>query len=438
MGVRDRLLLSLGQLNFFYPDRLGPGYVSYRSFLAKFYHGYDPSDRLLSVVNSAIESVPYYMRLEVGRLSSISEFESRVGFVDKDTVMERHSDFLLPRTPERKIIRGTTGGTSGKPLDLVIPRDRYIVELNTIHSMWRNAGWNGQFRAVLRNSQLGGDLCRVDPVQKQVIFDGFNVTPEYYERVYNFMRLHGIGFIHAYPSSAYQFSLFLKKTGKDVSFIKAFLCGSEGATSIQRALIGTDLGIPLYNWYGHSEKLVLGGPCAHNSAIHVEPTYGYFELIDDRGSVIREPGRTGEIVGTTLHNPYMPLIRYRTGDYAQYVGDYCEGCGRRLPLITGVQGRWDRNRIFLNDGSYATITALNLHSDLYRRIEGMQYIQRARGLLDILLVKGQGFDDVVEAAFKAHFDAAFRGKCDYHLVYVDAIDKEPNGKFLPLKQYLED
>lgn len=438
MSVINNLFFRLGHINFLYPNHLGFSYLSYRSFLAKHYQAYDPVGQLLSTVNLALGQIPYYASLGIGSISNLAEFESRLDFIDKDIVMERHSDFVSPGVSENKIIRGTTGGTSGKPLDLVIPRSRHIVELNTIHSMWRNVGWNGQYRAVIRNSKLNGALCRVDPVRKQVIFDGFNTDASYYERVYEYIRDHNIGFIHAYPSSAYQFALFLKKSGKDVLFLKAFLSGSEGATGIQRALIEGDLGIPLYNWYGHSEKLVLGGPCRHNAAIHVEPTYGYFELVDDEGRVIKEPGKVGEIVGTTLHNPFMPLIRYRTGDYAEYVGDHCQSCGRTLPLITNIQGRWDKNRIYLDDGSYTSITALNLHSDLYRHIEGMQYIQSVPGQLDILIAKGAGFDMGVEAEFKAHFDGAFNGKCDCRLVYVSAIRKEPNGKFLPLKQYIKD
>jgi phenylacetate-CoA ligase len=131
----------------------------------------------------------------------------------------------------------------------------------------------------------------------------------------------------------------------------------------------------------------------------------------------------------------MAFIRYRTGDFAEYVGNYCEECKRNLILIKNIQGRWDSNKIFLNDDSYVSITALNLHSDLYNFIEGLQYFQYEKGKLKINIVKGKLYDLRVENKFKAHFDRSLLGKCEYQIIYVQETIKEKNGKFLPLKQF---
>ena len=196
----------------------------------------------------------------------------------------------------------------------------------------------------------------------------------------------------------------------------------------------------VYNWYGHSEKLVLGGPCMQNDAIHIEPTYGYFELIDDQGNNIKKEGQVGEIVGTSLHNPYMPMVRYRTGDFAEYAGDYCPHCKRHLPLIRNIQGRRDINKIYLSDGTYVSITILgsNLQSDLCTHINGMQYVQNRKGFLEIYLVKGEKYSDEVESRLQEHFNLALADKCEYKIIYMEKLIKERNGKFLPLKQLIED
>jgi phenylacetate-CoA ligase len=349
--------------------------------------------------------------------------------------MNNRELFILPDYNKSKTVEGTTGGTSGKPLRLLIPKNRYIVELNTMNSMWKNVGWKGEIRGVIRNKQLiNNQIFIVNPFKKEIIFDGFNTDDDYYEKIYQTLVKYKIKFIHCYPSSAYQFSLFLKKYKKDTSLFKAFLCGSEGLTDLQYNLIKNELGINIYNWYGHSEKLVLGGPCKNNDAIHIEPTYGYFELLDENNNEITTSGELGEIVGTSINNPYMPFIRYRTGDYAEYVGNYCESCKRHLILIKNIQGRWDSNKIFLNDNTYVTITALNLHSDLYHYIEGMQYIQKEKGKLEIYLVRGNEYNTDVENRFKVHFENSLKGKCTFELIYIQETLKEKNGKFLPLKQ----
>jgi hypothetical protein len=68
--------------------------------------------------------------------------------------MNNRELFILPDYNKSKTVEGTTGGTSGKPLRLLIPKNRYIVELNTMNSMWKNVGWKGEIRGVIRNKQL--------------------------------------------------------------------------------------------------------------------------------------------------------------------------------------------------------------------------------------------------------------------------------------------
>ena len=285
------------------------------------------------MVNFAIENTPYYNKRYDKKISSVDDFQSSFKFIDKDEVMNSWDEFqTFPKSSRTS--NTTTGGTSGKPLNLTLPKDRYIFELATIHTMWSVVGWKGHIRGVIRNTKLQkGEPYRVNPITREFVFDGFNTSKDYFLLIYKTLKNHNIKFVHAYPSTAYQFSRFLKKEQLDHSFIKAFLCGSEGLLDYQRQFIVYDLGIAVYNWYGHSEKLVIGGYCQDSDYIHVEPTYGFFELVGVDDEIITQPGEIGEIVGTTFHNKYMPLIRYRTGDFAEYAGDYCPHCKRNLPLL---------------------------------------------------------------------------------------------------------
>lgn len=435
--MKNRILVLLSKLNFIFPYYLGFKFIKYGKFLNKNYKKFDNTSDVIKAANQSIKNIPFYKDLEL--VKDLDSFYKTIPIIDKEILMENWEQFILPSYNKSKVIEGTTGGTSGKPLRLIIPKNRHIVELNTMNSLWKNIGWNGVMRAVIRNKQLkSNDTFIVNPLKKEIIFDGFNTDVAYYEKIFATIKKYKVKFIHAYPSSAYQFSLFLKNTNKDTSIIKGFLCGSEGVTELQHNLIVNELQIPLYNWYGHSEKLILGGPCKDNGAIHIEPTYGHFELLNKEGQQITKPGELGEIVGTGIHNAYMSFLRYRTGDFAEYVGDYCEHCGRHLPLIKNIQGRWDKNKIFLIDDTYVTITALNLHSDLYLKINGIQYIQKVKGELEILIVKNDEFTEETEKRFLAHFDQSLFKKCNYQINYIDKLIMEENGKFLPLKQYIED
>lgn len=437
--MKNRLLILLSRLNFLFPYYLGFKFIYYKRFYKRNYKKYDNSADVINATNYSILNIPYYKKLGLEPINSLLEFSEKIPIINKDIIMNSWTSFVLPNYSNKEVVEGTTGGTSGKPLRLIIPKDRHVVELNTMNAMWNHIGWKGEIRAVIRNKQLKpNQIFTVNPLKKEIIFDGFNTDFSYYEKIYSTIKKYNIKYIHAYPSSAYQFCLFLKDSNKDTSIITGFLCGSEGLTELQSSLIKDELKIPIYNWYGHSEKLILGGPCKNNDAIHVEPTYGYLELLDEENKRITTPGKVGEIVGTGIHNPYMSFLRYRTGDFAEYVGDYCEHCGRHLPLIKNIQGRWDKNKIYLKDNTYVTITALNLHSDLYLKINGLQYVQKQKGELDIIIVKGEGFTNEVEKRFRSHFDKALLDKCNYKIIYTKKIAKEANGKFLPLKQYIKE
>jgi phenylacetate-CoA ligase len=429
------LKILLAKLNILYPNILGVEYWRYKNKRIKnnFYR-FNSENEVVQVISNAISAIPYYnKKYSQIKINSLVEFLTNIDFIDKDIVMNNWEDFQLPGNHQKKIVTGTTGGTSGKPLKLVLPKNRYVFELATMYTMWENIGWHGQTRAVIRNAHLKENQSfKVNILKKEVIFDGFRTSKEYYYTVYNTLKKYKIQYIHAYPSSAYQFSIFLKNEKLDVSFIKGFFCGSEALLPEQKEIIQNQLGLKIYHWYGHSEKLVLGGYCKHSDLIHIEPTYGYFELIDEKGNQINEIGKVGEIVGTTLHNPYMPLIRYKTGDYAEYTGDYCPHCKRHLPLLKKVYGRWDKNKIYRSDGSFITTTALNLHSNLYNKIDGLQYIQKKKGELEILIIKGDSFKQDDYYNLKTHYENSFGKENKVFIKFVNKLNKLPNGKFLNL------
>ena len=422
------------KLNIFPKFIYGAKYWNYiRELETKHYYEYDNTKELLDMVNYAIENVPYYSEKYNERITSVDEFISSFGFIDKEIVMKDPLGFLSKKIDITNYDKVTTGGTTGKPLAIFVPHNRHIIELGTMHFLWKKAGYNYGPRAVLKNHKLDNNTVNlINPITKEYIFNNFNLNSDYVRRIYNIIKKQRIKIINAYPSAAYQFCLRCKEEGLDLSFIRSFLCGSEGILDFQNKLIVEDMGLKLYNWYGHSEKLVIGGYCEHAANYHMEKRYGFFELIDEKGEVITEPGGVGEIVGTTLNNLGMPLIRYRTGDYAEYVSNYCEKCRRHLPVIKNIQGRWDKNQIHKGDGTYVTTTALNLHSHLYEVIDGLQYIQDKPAVLKILIIKNKNFLKEHETYLYKHYKYAMGENSEITIEYVDSLIQQPNGKFLLL------
>lgn len=417
--------------NVFGPLAYGFAYNKFRKEIASV----DSTKMLLDSVNFAIKNVPHYReKYKNIYISSVEEFRDKIGFIDKNEVMDFEEDFLSDSLDYSKCMVGTTGGTSGKPLKLVLPKNRYIKELSFVHKTWSNVGWKYHPRGVIRNHLLKSNkIYQINPITKEFIFDGFKIADEVYLfRIYEILKKHKIHFVQAYPSAAYQLAVFMKKYSLDHSFFTAFLCSSENIYDYQYQLIERELNITLYSIYGHSEKLIMGGFEKGSHNYYIEPGYGYFELVDSTGKVIVQPGVLGEMVGTTFYNHYMPLVRYRTGDYAMYSDE-----DSNLHLLKSIQGRWDGDRIYLNDDSFVTTTALNLHSDIYTVIAGLQYIQDEKGVLTILVVKTEYYTVEYEMKLLKQISQKTANKLSVKIEYVKNLQKEPNGKFLLLKSNIK-
>ncbi len=389
-----------------------------------------PEEKLCEIVNFAIKNVPYY-RNKYGNLQikSIKEFEEKIAFIDKDEVMAHWEDFLVDNIDWSKCNTGTTGGTSGKPLKLVIPKNRYIRGAVFTDMYRKHSEWNiGDIRAVIRNNRLPANRdYLINPIMRQFIFDAFRINDKYAVKIYKTLKRNNVKYIFAYPSAVCQFLSICKKLNLDLSFLKAVHLSSEAVTEDQAWLITKTCGLKLSYTYGHSEKLIFAANDCTDMDLIVEPKYGYFELIDKDGNPLDKAGEIGEMVGTTFFNKYMPLIRYRTGDFAE-LGNKKGG----KTTLKKIHGRWDKSLIYRCDGTTTSATALNLHGEFFEHINGMQYIQEEKGKLIVLVIKNHLYSNKDEEFIINHIGNAMLGKENVEIRYVEKLIMQPNGKFLPI------
>ena len=264
---------------------------------------------------------------------------------------------------------------------------------------------------------------------KEVIFDTFRMNEEYAFRCWRVLKKYHIHYIHAYPSSFYLFCKLCVKQNLNLDFIKVAFLASEGITNEQRQFF-EEKGITIYSFYGHSEKLILAGNSPGNNYYQIEENYGYCELIDDKGHVIREQGVLGEMVGTTFFNRIFPLIRYKTGDYSKYAEAINTKGGQRY--LDEVEGRWDAGKIYKADGTYISTASLNMHTDIYSHIDGLQYLQEEKGKLIVCIIKNKLYTPADEESVMSMFAEAMGSKEAVKIRYVDRLIFQTNGKFLQL------
>lgn len=406
----------------------GAEYKDYLSKLKK-HNGINPNleKETVEVANYAIKHSPYYKKLYKDKIiHSIKDFKNTIEPINKQTVLDNFENFIINKTNCDLV---TTGGTSGRPLSLYLPKNRFVTELATLHYNWSKIGYDFSIRAVLRNEKLpkGRDYI-INPISKEYIFDGFKLNDSYFEIIYETLKKKNIKYLHGYTSNLFLFGKFLVEKNKNYSFIKGLFTSSENITPLMEDFFKNTLRIPHLNFYGHSEKLVFGAYCGDKSNYHIDSFYGYTEILDGNNN----KSDFGEITGTTLHNLSMPILRYKTGDYADVGSNNCESCGFNGLMLNKIHGRWDGSRIYNKDGTFVTTTALNLHNDIYYKIDGIQYYQDKKGVLDVRIIRRDDFEEDTKELLEKTIKLKFNNDLKMNIIFVTELEKNPNGKFLGL------
>jgi len=111
---------------------------------------------------------------------------------------------------------------------------------------------------------------------------------------------------------------------------KALVSSAMTVTPTLRKRLETRFGCPVVDIYSTCES----GPIAlaRGDAYEVLPNDLYVEILDERGEHCA-PGVVGEITLTGGRNPFLPLLRYRTGDFAAI--EKKDGA----PVLTRFEGR---------------------------------------------------------------------------------------------------
>ncbi len=318
----------------------------------------------------------------------------------------------------------------GKPLGLYGLRGAGWRERAFMETQWARVGFRWtRFRAVLKGAVVRSrSHWTYDACENAFVFSNFHMTPDVVPIYAAVMKRWNIRFLHTYPSAALDFAKILKEIAMSPPRFEALLLSSENLYPGQREALESFYGCRAYSWYGHSENTVLAGECETSNCYHIFPEYGLVELLREDGVPATEEGEAGELVGTTLYNPVMPLLRYRTGDWAVLGPKVC-ACGRSYRLLQETRGRWLQEMLIGKLNNRISITALNMHSPIFDNVRQFQFRQRERGKAELRLVKRPTYSEHDSEIILKAFREKMGDTIDLDLRFVGEIPVTERGKF---------
>jgi phenylacetate-coenzyme A ligase PaaK-like adenylate-forming protein len=363
-----------------------------------------PPDRVLAWVRSLRDRVAAF-RVRIPEGASLDRGWASIDTTSRDDVAARPESLVPDDAPLARMVVYRTAGTTGHAL--LVPHDAravacYVPLLELALSRWGvDARLDADDAAMLVCAQARTvTYATALALWSQAGFAKLNLAPG------------------EWPSDDAPRRFFADLapallTGDPVSFGEMLARGIEArpralvTTAVAmsdrlRARLAARFAAPVVDWYSLTETGPIGYACPRGAGYHVVAHDVFVEAIDDRGWPAAH-GERGEIAVTGGRNPFLPLLRYRTGDWGRIEHAPCP-CGDPMPRVVDLEGRAP---VLLRAASGGVVNAVDV-SRVLREHPVVQHelVQRVDLSCELAIraVGGEPFDtDALERELRALF-----------------------------------
>ena len=396
---------------------------------------------LRRLLDHAYRNVPFYrsrfdaLSMTPGDIRSIADL-AQLPVLTRDQGIESYTARRSLRGP-RPTISKSTGGTTGQPMrfgyDAGSEDFRQAVKL-------RGWGWAGYRmgaptlyywllpRAPSRAQQL---KMRVDrALKRETYIDCTHRSIADMDAVVASIRKTRPETIVTFSQAIADLARHINQGGLRTWETIPVLCSAERLSPADRAEVAEAFGPAVYETYGCREMMLIAAECEAHAGMHSSAENIIVEVIVtdlDGSQRAADPGESGDVVLTDLHNFGMPFIRYAIGDRAILAKEGMCSCGRSLPRIASIEGRVAET---LRDGAGANVSGLLFNvllTPYASQVRQFQAVQHKHGGITLKLVENQNLDEVTRAAIQLRSRDLVPG-IDVQALIVDEIPLARSGK----------
>ncbi len=299
--------------------------------------------------------------------------------IDSD-ILRVHFDQII--NSNVKGYYSSTGGSGRNPSKLYLSDECYFRDIAHVLWSWSQMGYKkGSRKLTLRGVNLGKQLFRRNPIYNELQINIFLMDDHNIDQILSEVRNFRPEFGHGYPSEFVRMGNIIK--GKDLNLnLKGISFASESFSEEQRQFVERSFNCDVLGFYGHSERASFASETLSEKGLYqVLPTYGLIEVLKEDGKRATK-GEFGEITCTGFINFGMPLIRYKTGDYATVI----ETKGDIVTKISDVKGRWGKDFLIDNSMNRISTSAINVHGQEQFSFKYIQLEQNEPGKVTLKCV----------------------------------------------------
>jgi len=393
--------------------------------------------KLRRLIRHAYRSVPYYRARmqELGlRPDDVRDPETlrQLPFLTRDDVRKHlHFDLLQEKVSHANLEKVSTSGRSGEPMVSYVDSDQLSFRRA---ATLRALEWTGYrlgepvvrlWQQVVPRSEAHLQSRLDEPwLRNCTLLPVFEITEQRLEEMRKHLEARRPAVVEGPTEALHMLAVYLQAHGGLCKSPRAVMTGGQTLSLEARATIANAFGAKVFDHYGSRELWPIACECEGESG-HLVTAEGFIVelLVDGRPA---EPGEVGEVVVTDIASFCMPLIRYRTGDWARCLGRD-EASKRALQRIGEIQGR--PPSIVYGTGDHRVPGSFFAHTlqEYDYAVRRYQIRQTSPGSIQFRIVRGRRFSDEtlneINVLIRRHLGNGLH--IDVEMTDLDSLADEP-------------
>jgi phenylacetate-CoA ligase len=345
--------------------------------------------------------------------------------LSKEPIRAAPRDFVSRR--HRLAVPATTSGTTGTPLTLRRSFTSIVYEQAVIDRMMSIGGASPRRAriAVLRGDDIKAPDDRTPPFWRhvgsnQLVFSSHHLNRQTLEHFARAAGEFAPEVLFAYPSALESLCALMLARGMQLR-IPLTLCGSEVLTSATIEAARLALSTRVISYYGQAERVAWADDSGGGYRFLGSYSANELRLVETTSEA-----DTFELVGTSLWNTAMPLVRYHTGDRFLLAkgSDPVAVAEGRAPIL-GIVGRQGD---YLVSPEGARLIGINHIPRGVPRLLRAQFVQESPERVRVLVIPGAGFDDECRRTLLEHAARKLPSSMRISIEVTDQLLRTPSGK----------
>ncbi|MFA7329600.1 MAG: hypothetical protein WC326_00870 [Candidatus Delongbacteria bacterium] len=385
-------------------------------------------ERFRSLAERAYQHSPFYRELydRAGTPPQILRHPDdiqRLPLIDKDLVRANSKRLVLQGVPQGRLSAVMTSGTNGSPLTLYVDAAAAGAEMAAIVHQWERVGYRSEMGRIEFRGRVDGPELVVHFPRERILRVNINrLNPANMPALLQQIQACSYAFYHGYPSALERFARLLEQTTQAGTLRPplAILLASEMVFPRQLELLASVFPHSrLFAHYGQAERVALGAWVGHSRSYHFLPGYA-----------IVEQDEAGRLIGSSLVNEVMPLLRYRTTDVVSGFHPHPMGTSHLFPVVESIEGRLE-DQLCTPAGDFVSPARVTFPFKEGSSYSACKLIQHTPDRLELVMESSRPaaelqheFEDIT-----AKLRGVFGPAMHFQLTQVQEIPRLPSGKF---------